>query len=503
LTGILRDFARRFEEADDSCALRLGAQGVSQKEFWSLVHARAHDLARRGAGKGDRVCLYMAKGPTAVGWLFACLLSGVIAVPLDRKAPARRLDATLAEVSPILTVFDDVSLKRFEKLGCNALPEDRRLQCAGEIAFHGDEFEGPDLGPGDPALILMTSGTTGDPKGIVLTHRNLEAFSDWAIDTFGLSSGDRFLNIAPLHFDLSLLDVMTALRIGAEVVIAGEADTLFPAKLCGLLNEHAVSVIYTVPTILQAMVAKGGLAAHEPESLRWVLFAGEPYPAPALEQLMAALPRARFANLFGPTETNVITWKEMVAGEIGDGPPNIGAACSHASVGLRGADGDPVPHGEIGEICVAGPTVMQGYWNRDYATRARYFASDDGVFRTGDYGFLDEGGDIRFTGRRDAQVKLRGNRIELGGIEAAALAIEGVNAAAATVCDAGQTLCLHLAAEEGAGLSRDALLRGLSRRLPAHELPQHFIFYAKWPTTSSGKSDVRSLRKNHHALLTK
>lgn len=504
MTSVLRDFAARFAEAGNEPVIARAGQTWSGREFWDAVHFRAGRLQERGVAPGDRVTLALRKGPKAVAWLFASLLCGAVAVPLDRRAPASRLTALLADLEPTMALFDAPTFARFEDGGGHLPDTGRLVLCETLEITPGSEverFASPPLTAGDSAMILMTSGTTGDPKGIVLSHGNIAAFSDWALETFGFGPGDRFLNIAPLHFDLSLLDILTGLRIGAQVVLAEEGDALFPARLCQLAGEHRISVLYTVPTILQAMVARGGLAARALPDLRWVLFAGEVYPPPALAQLIAAVPQARLANLFGPTETNVIAWTEIERAPATGEAPNIGRGCSHSRIEICDAYGAPVEPGETGEICVAGPTVMQGYWNRPELTRQRYFANGDDLFRTGDFGFRDAAGDIRFVGRRDRQTKLRGHRVELGAIEARALALDGVAGAAATVCDAGQSLCLHLAARPGATLSQAELRRELALVLPQHEVPSCFIFYEDWPTTSSGKCDMARLDANHRSLL--
>ena len=504
MTGVLRDFAARAAGAGDEPALSCAREVWSAREFWDAVHFRAGQLRASGVERGDRVTIALRKGPEAVAWLFASLLCGAIAVPLDRRAPASRLTALLADLDPAAALFDAPTLARFESSG-GRLPGAGQLILSEPPAIPSDSevdrFAGPPLAAEDPAMILMTSGTTGDPKGIVLSHGNIAAFSDWALEVFGLGRGDRFLNIAPLHFDLSLLDILTGLRIGAQVVLAEEGDALFPARLCQLAEEHRISVLYTVPTILQAMVARGGLATRALPGLRWVLFAGEVYPPPALARLIAAVPQARFANLFGPTETNVIAWTEVEHAPATVEAPNIGSACAHSRIEICDAQGAPVGPGETGEICVAGPTVMLGYWNQPELTRERYFAGRNDIFRTGDFGFRDAAGDIRFVGRQDRQAKLRGHRVELGAIEVRALALDGVAAAAATVCDAGQSLCLHVAAQPEATLSQAGLRRALSLVLPPHEVPSCFIFYEDWPTTSSGKCDMARLDANHRSLL--
>ena len=160
----------------------------------------------------------------------------------------------------------------------------------------------------DLAYILYTSGSTGDPKGIMHTHRSALAFARWAADEYGLRPADRLSNHAPLHFDLSTFDLFAGALAGATTVIIPEAVTRFPASVSKLMQDERISVWYSVPFALTQMLLRGNIGARDLTDLRWLLFAGEVFPTKYLRQLMAALPHVRFSNLYGPTETNVCTY---------------------------------------------------------------------------------------------------------------------------------------------------------------------------------------------------
>ena len=507
MTLLVDDCVRQAGSAGPQPLIDFKTDSFAASEVWNGVAARIDQFRAAGLARGDRVAILMRKGPGAIEALLAALMLGAIAVPIDPKSPASRAAAMISDVEPAIAVAEE-DLWRAVLQSNVVLPgigrtittsPDRPAASAGLNRAFGADL--PPLAAQDAALILMTSGTTGPPKGVTITHGNITAFSDWAIDHFALSAEDRFLNVAPLHFDLALLDVLTALRLGARVTVTDDASAMFPAHLAGLIERHRITVLYTVPTVLRAMVSRGGLKDRKRDTLRWILYAGETYPPAALRELMAAVPSARFANLFGPTETNVISCKIIEQPPGLDEPPNIGSPCSHGSVTICDEFGRQVEGGTLGEICVTGPTVMQGYWRRRDLTGDRYFSDRPGLFRTGDYGYSDGQGEIRFCGRRDRQVKLLGHRVELQNVEAAAATCANVSAAAVTFCDRGETLCLHVAMKPPARLDETGLRRELNVHLSRRELPHFIVDYRLLPTTSTGKIDLRALSVKHANLL--
>jgi acyl-coenzyme A synthetase/AMP-(fatty) acid ligase len=336
----------------------------------------------------------------------------------------------------------------------------------------------------------------------MLSHLNAMAFVDWAVEEFGVAEHDRLSSHAPLHFDLSVLDLYAAARAGAAVVIVPAQLALFPVELVKWIREAEITVWYSVPSILTLLVLRGKLAEVELPDLRTILFAGEVFPTKHLHRLMELLPHVRFANLFGPTETNVCTWYEVPRWE-GEPPASIpiGKAIEDVEVFAVREDGSVAPAGEVGELYVRGPTVMQGYWGdeeRTARTLLRDWNGETGgfpVYRTGDLAFVDEAGDWIFLGRRDSQIKSRGYRIELGDIEAALNQHPAiVECAVVAIPDEVVTNRIKAYVVRRSEVADDELNRFLGERLPRYMAPELYEFRDDLPRSSTGKIDRRTLQ---------
>jgi amino acid adenylation domain-containing protein len=294
--------------------------------------------------------------------------------------------------------------------------------------------------PDDPAYIIYTSGSTGRPKGIVHTHRSALAYAVAAAAGYELSSDDRMVNIAPLHFDQSTFELYASAIVGAAVIVVPDPVMRFPASVAALVEAERATVWYSVPHLLMQMVARGALAERDLSSLRWILFGGEVFPPGQLAELMALIPSARVSNVYGPAEVNQCTRHDLDAPPTGDEPVPIGRAWDAARCGssrstarsIRAAR--PVPPGEPGVLLVATDTMMAGYWGRDDLTAASTVV-DDGVrwYVTGDLVVENPSGDLVFLGRVDNQVKIRGHRVELEAIDAVLADVDGVTAATVVV----------------------------------------------------------------------
>jgi amino acid adenylation domain-containing protein len=355
----------------------------------------------------------------------------------------------------------------------------------------------------DLAYILYTSGSTGEPKGVMLSHRNGLAFSTWAVERFAIAPSDRLSNHAPLHFDLSILDVFAAAQAGATLVLVPTQTALFPATLAQLIVDERLSVWYSVPSALILLLTHVDLGQLGLDHLRLVLFAGEVFPVKYLRQLRTALPQARLVNLYGPTETNVCTYYEVT--DIPDDraePFPIGRACENTEVFALNETGALCREGEVGELYARGATIMQGYWGRAEDTARVLIRNplqphlDDRAYRTGDLVQLEASGDYRFLGRRDNQVKSRGFRIELGEIETALYNHPGVREAAAVAIPdelIGNRIQAFVALHEGADASPSELERFCIGALPRYMVPEQITLRPSLPKTSTGKVDRRAL----------
>jgi amino acid adenylation domain-containing protein len=359
----------------------------------------------------------------------------------------------------------------------------------------------------DLAYLLYTSGSTGDPKGVMISHRASLTFIDWAVATFRLTEWDRVTSHAPFHFDLSTCDLFATIAAGGTVFLVPEGTSVFPERLAELLERERITVAYLVPSVLSLLVTYGGLAAHDLSSIRTLLFAGEVLPIGNLRRAVAAMPHAAHFNLYGPTETNVCTWYAVTPSDLEPDrtePVPIGVACENVGVFAVDDDGHLVTGpGTTGELWVRGPGLAYGYWGDPDRTARQFVVNPfeprfrELAYRTGDIVRLaDNGTDWIYVGRRDHMVKSRGYRIDLGEIEAALYATPAVRAAAVvTVPDdlIGNRVKAYVVLAAGVDVTATELRANCSRLLPRYMVPDTIELRDGLPTTSTGKVDRRLL----------
>lgn len=376
-------------------------------------------LRNFGVRRGDRVLLWAEKSAEVIAAMHACLRIGAAYVPVDPVGPLSRLAkiADDAAASVIVTTpekanaLSSIGLKDVVQL---VLTDPGHPQSPEVRATSQSKPEVVATAPDDLAYILYTSGSTGTPKGVCISHRNAMAFVRWAVECFEINADDRISNHAPFHFDLSVFDLYAAFKVGAEVHIIPENVAYAAGPLVDFLHERNISVWYSVPSVLVMMIENAQLLERVPPHLRVLLFAGEPFPIKHLRRLRDAFAGVRMSNLYGPTETNVCTYYEVleIAPECTT-PVPIGRACSGNMVWAQLPDGARCAAGEEGELFVSGPTVMLGYHGGAPQGKVPY--------GTGDLVRELADGNFHYVGRRDDMLKIRGYRIERGEVEAALL----------------------------------------------------------------------------------
>jgi amino acid adenylation domain-containing protein len=478
---------------------RIAVQGTREAmtygELDRLGNRFAHLFLSLGVRPGDRVGVHLPRSGIAIAAMLGASRAQAVYVPLDPSSPPSRMKTIAADCGLLHVVIAPALLANWAAAGVTVphfivagdgdpptLSSDVEAHPWNEVqAASGAAVENPRTSPDDLAYLLYTSGSTGVPKGVMISHRNALAFVEWAAETARLVEQDRVASVAPFHFDLSVFDIWATLSRGATTVIVDEATVLSGRRMVERIVEQRITVWYSVPSALILMLESGALAEQGAPSLRVVFFAGEVFPIRHLRRLMTALPLARFFNLFGPTETNVCLAHKVreIPGEDAVAIP-IGRATCGDVISIVDESGAIVPDGSVGELLVDGPTVMLGYWNAGNPVLAAH------PYPTGDFVERGPDGEILYHGRRDHMVKVRGFRVELGEVETALALHPGILEAVAFAHE-GQLVAVVRASDPG--LSILAIRRHCATRLPPYMIPTGIRLVAELPRTTSGKVD--------------
>jgi len=504
-------------------ALRHRDASITYGDLFSRSSQLANALIADGVEPGERIGILMNKGIDAVVALWGIMAAGAAYVPLDPTAPSARVAFVIRDCGIVRVMSHERKRKTLEEIDGAGVPlksvwwfdpaEELPYPCINAFDLGSFATHPPDVVIGDQDLcyILYTSGSTGTPKGIMHTHRSARSWAEVTASVYDLSQDDVVSNYAPLHFDLSTLDFFGGTKAAATIVIIPEEYTRFPASLAELLESEAVSVFFTVPLALVRLAAPGVLDGKDLRHLRLVLFGGEPMPVKHLRQLMLRLPDAQFVNVYGPTETNGCTHYVVDAVPEEDAEPlPIGQPYPNVRAIVVDADGRDVEPGEPGELLIRAPTMMRGYWarpdlnERAFVSRDPYGGLPDIYQATGDLAELRPDGNLRFLGRRDRQIKARGNRVELDEVEAVLMTHPAVKEAAIyTRVDEESSLQIHGSAilVEGEHCEPAELLDHMRRLLPVYAVPATLDVRSVFPRTSTGKIDRRSMETDTKAAL--
>lgn len=475
-------------------AVRGPDQDMTYRELDQHANQFAHVLLKLNVQPGDRVGIWLDKSAMAVAAMQGVLRIGAIYVPLDSLNPVSRINSIINDCKMQVLI---TMQQRIEQL-----PDDQRclieVDClfTDEISptpggqtffdFAVESVVSPARSEDDIAYILYTSGSTGIPKGVCISHRNALAFVNWAVEILQAGPQDRFANHAPFHFDLSVLDLYGAFSIGAAVLLIPEGMAYIPAALVDFLQEERITIWYSVPSVLIMMMDQGGLLELASAPMRCILFAGESFPIKHLRRLYEHWPSVRYLNLYGPTETNVCTYYELPSFfQDWDKPVPIGQACSDDLVWIQKTDAQ---QDEVGELMVEGPTVMVGYWGQPRHGAIPY--------ATGDIVRLQEDGNYLYIGRRDHMAKVRGYRIELGDIESILMRHPAIYEVAVIIVGTGieaRIIAFIACTETRYSPSLLELKRYCAEHLPRYMIIDNMRLITALPRTRNGKIDRLAL----------
>ncbi|GAB3651884.1 non-ribosomal peptide synthetase [Glycomyces tarimensis] len=477
-------FLRHAAQRPDAAAIITASERITYGELLARSSGAAAWLRERGAGRGDLVGLVMRRGPEQIAGILGTLLAGAAYVPVDADLPAARRDRLLRDgrVAHVLTnVAGETGLAALD------LREAPRAAAPPQI---------PAADPRDLAYVLYTSGTTGEPKGVMVTHRNVTNVVDDCAERFAIGPDDRFFAISAFNFDLSVWDVFGALSAGAALVMPDPDRAADAAHWHGLAEAAGATVWNSVPAIVRM------LADHDealPPSLRLVMMSGDRIPPDLPARLYRERPELRVVSLGGPTETTIWNiWHPIPPDHPADTPIPYGRPNANNRAHIRDADGHDCPDWVPGEILAAGAGVTPGYWDSPELTAERYFddpAGGERLYRTGDLGRYRPDGTIDILGRTDFQIKVNGHRIEAGEVETRLAALDAVSQAAVAAHKAasGAVLVAHLVPASGDRPPLAEIREALRAELPDYMVPAAIVWHTALPLNRNRKIDRAAL----------
>lgn len=501
----LREFILPAGEAtpDKPALIEAGEAGPRVLTFRDLrrrVEEYTRELDALGLDVGDRVILESTTTGEAVAAFLACCALGLPFIPTSPDTPDKRLQTIIGIAEPALFLQgahgtreglpDGMGTGRFGEGGLTVerspLPRTRYRRTV--VAT-------------DPAYIIFTSGTTGVPKGVVMSHRANIAFHAGFQAEGVVRPDDRVAIAAPFHFDLCLGGIALALSTGATAIPVPKDRLDWPRRFAAFLTETEATQVQGVPSIWRALMRHEPGLLSDLDRLRVIVFSGEDFPLPELRELQRLLPGRRIVNCYGATESMAASVME-VPDPIPDTLERLSIGFAHPGAEMSIFDEERRPvitPGAGGEIYLRGPTLFTGYWGNPEATDMALVpdplnpASGQRVFRTGDLATLGEQGELYFYDRADSQVQIRGNRVELGEVERRMLELPGIAAAAAVLRPGGageDELCVFVVAKPGAAELDLVTVRAFClETLPSYMAPARLRVLAELPVTANGKVD--------------
>jgi amino acid adenylation domain-containing protein len=523
VTPLLQEtVAAQAARRPDATALVMGESRMTYAELEERSSRLAHLLLEQGCRPGDRICLFVPKTPEAIVGMIAVLKARCAYVPIDLASPAPRVRMIVDAAQPRLALAMDEAVTLIDDLIESDAGTEPAWGSLHHEALEGERFrtafsqadaasfsaEPPsERGrPEDLAHILFTSGSTGIPKGVMITHRNVFHFVDWATSYFGTSATDRISGHPPLHFDLSTFDIYGTFLAGAELHLVPTLANLLPQRLAALIRDSQLTQWFAVPSIFTYMAKFDVIAQDDFPALERVLWCGEVLPTPILIHWMGRLPHATFTNLYGPTEATIASSYHTVS-EIPKSetqPIPIGTACGGEELLVLDEGLHPSPAGETGDLYIGGVGLSPGYWRDEEKTEAAFIVdtrSPGGarrIYRTGDLAQVGDDCLVYFLGRADSQIKHRGYRIELGEIEVALNSFADLRECAVVAVEspgfAGTTICCAYAPANGR-VEPSGLRAELGRSLPSYMLPSRWLALEALPKNVNDKIDRRAVRE--------
>ena len=495
--------ARRHPEKE---ALVVAKQRYTYAELDARSNQLAHALVKRGVGRGDRVLVFADNTVEAVISFWGVLKANAVVSIINPQTKADKLTYYLNDCRAAALISD----AHLANVLCDAARRSEHLKATIVSGRLDARFEGlPGLVGWDDALaegarehaprretidvdlaaIIYTSGSTGDPKGVMLTHRNMLTASASISTYLEVREDEVILGVLPLAFDYGLYQMIMAFRQGARLVL--ERSFTYPAQVLNVMAAEKVTGFPGVPTIFAVLAEMKQLKDFDLSSIRYVTNTAAALPVKHITVLRELFPRARIYSMYGLTECKRCTY--LPPKDLERKPTSVGIAIPNTEMWIVDENDRRVGPGVVGQLVIRGATVMRGYWEKPEATARKLKPGPlpgEHVLYTGDYCRLDEDGYLYFVGRMDDIIKSRGEKVAPKEVEGVLYNLAGVKEAAVIgVPDdvLGQAVKAFVVLEEGAALSDRDVIRECASKLENFMVPKHVVFVAELPKTSTGK----------------
>ncbi|WP_458627025.1 non-ribosomal peptide synthetase [Winogradskyella sp. PC D3.3] len=481
--------AEQAQRCPDKIALKFEASQITFKEFDKQVNQLAHRLSEHGVKPGTVTAVALPRSIELVISLVAIMQCGAAYLPLDPNYPQQRLDFMMKDSKAEVLISSQSSLLRLASVSKTLLLEDLFL----DLSKYPSTPQNLQVNIDEMVYLLYTSGSTGNPKGVQVTHKNLINFLYSMLEKPGIEETDNLLSITTISFDIAGLELYLPLLKGATLVIANDETARDTRLMLDVLEKENISILQATPTTWQ-MLLDAGWENHVPLK---ALCGGEALPMSLATKLLNRVDE--LWNMYGPTETTI--WSTVKQINPNDDIITIGTPIANTQLYIVNDNGQLMAPGKIGELCIAGDGVAKGYWRRPDLTSEKFInnefnkANNTLLYKTGDLAKLLTTGEVQCLGRIDQQVKIRGHRIELGEIEEAINKLTDVDSSVVLVKD--DRLEAYVISNNDEKVSGDIIDKWkeiLLKELPRYMVPLEFYFLKEFPTTLNGKIDRNALK---------
>ena len=457
-----------------------------------LANELAAGLAARGVERGDRVAVMLPNSLASAVAIYGVLRAGAAFVPLNPTLKREKLGGLLSRAGAQVLICDEergpVAREAASGAGGAEVVDD-------VLSLRSDGLPPDAPLSSDLAAIVFTSGSTGIPKGVTLTHRNMTFVADSIIEYLEMDESERVMCTLPLSFGYGLYQLLTCVRTGATLIL--QAGLSFPGRVIQLLEDEGVTALPGVPTVFNVLLSLHGLADREFPRLRVLTNAGAALPAATVAELRRVFPAARLYSMYGQTECQRVCY--LPPTELDARPTSVGVAIPGTQAWVEDAEGGVAAPGVVGELLVVGDHVMQGYWNDPEATAVKIRPGRwpwERIMATGDLFRTDEEGFLYFVARRDDIIKSGGEKVPPREVEEVLHTASGVREAAVVGMPdrmLGEAVCAHVALDPGHDADAAAIRRHCAEHLEDYMVPRKVVFHEELPRTENGKLDKQAL----------